>query len=981
MDRGRASHWQEAWSTAGIATAQRRPGRRKFYALTAYPGTSGFLHVGHLRGFAYADALHRYHRMLGEQVFFPFGVHASGLPAVSWAQKVRDRDPVTLRSLEEAHVPPSDWSRLEDPEEAARFLGATYPPVLRSIGVLVDPSSYLTTVDEDYRAFVRWQFRTLHAHGALVKGTHYASVCPVCGPVAVDPTETDLATGGNAEVVTFTTVPFAMDDGRVLLAATLRPETVYGVTNVWVGRGSSLVVWHHDDRSYLVAPRAAERLVEQHGGRLGHRVPASDVVGHEARVPLRGDRVPVFESALVDPDVGTGVVMSVPAHAPADAAALEEVPPHLRSRIGPPRVLLEIPEQSSLALSEAELIVGHGTPAERALRAVGAKGLADRQKVEAATERLYRLEYVRGRMTIPELAGIMVRDARERVAATLDAGGSSFPLREFSEPVVCRNGHPVVIRRVPDQWFLHYGDPAWKEETRALVERLVTWPAEYARELPGILDWFDDRPCTRQGRWLGTPFPLDPSWTIEPIADSTFYMAYYIVRRFVATGRLAPEKLTDAFFDHVFLGKGPGEPSVEPALLQEVREEFLYWYPLDINMGGKEHKRVHFPVFLYTHARFLPPELRPRAIYVHGWITGSSGDKLSKKEIAAKGGRIPSVEGAIEEWGADALRLYYCSAASASQDVEWDSDGVRACADRLEEVERLIRGAAGDGEGPPELDRWLDSVMHRAVETIRSAYAGTDLRAAAQGACVEIPRYLKRYYARGGAPGRATDRLAGAWVRLLAPIAPHLAEELGEGRFPGLVALASFPTVEEFPASPEAEAREAYLDRVEEDLRAIVAPSTDRGEPPPEEAFFYVASPWKATVERWMRESLDRGEALSVRSVMERVAGHAELSAYRGEIPRYVERFGPALRSEPPVAPVDEGATLRSAEGYLARRFGFRSVSVHPESESAAFDPLGRRERARPGRPAFYLVRGGDRRLPDEGRPTAAAPVSERKRA
>ena len=111
--------------------------------------------------------------------------------------------------------------------------------------------------------------------------------------------------------------------------------------------------------------------------------------------------------------------MSVPAHAPADAAAIEEVPSELRSRIRPPAVLLEIPDPSGLAGSEAELLAGDGTPAQKALRAVGAKGLTDRKKVDLATDRLYRLEYVRGQMTVPELAGILVRDARERVATTL----------------------------------------------------------------------------------------------------------------------------------------------------------------------------------------------------------------------------------------------------------------------------------------------------------------------------------------------------------------------------------------------------------------------------------------------------------------------------------------------------------------------------------------------------------------------------------
>ncbi len=958
MNRERARRWQEAWAKAGVATASRVPGRRKFYSVNAYPGASGFFHVGHLRGLAYQDALARYHRMLGEEVLLPFGLHASGLPAVAWAQKIRDRDPLVLAQLDEARVPAEERQGLEDPEQAARFLGRTYQAVLASLGVLFDPSTYVTTIDEDYRAFVRWQFHTLNSAGALVQGTHYASVCPVCGPVAVDAAETDLSQGGDAEVVTFTTVPFPLEDGRILLAATLRPETVYGVTNLWVAPGSSLAVWHHKEKSYLVSPAAAERLVEQQGGTVGRTEPASLVVGREATVPVRGRRVPILESAVVDPAVGTGIVMSVPAHAPWDAAALRALAPAERERLGAPPVLLDVGPAAGLAGSEAELARGEGTPAERALRATGARGLEDRALVDEATERLYRLEFLRGRMTIPELTGVHVRDARDRVAATLRGEGSSFELREFSTRVVCRNGHDVVIRRVPDQWFLRYSDPAWKAETARTAAGLRTSPEEYGRELASVLDWFSDRPCTRHGRWLGTPFPLDPTWTIEPIADSTFYMAYYIVRRYVATGRLSVDQLTDAFFDAVFLGRGPGEPTVDRELLEEVRSEFLYWYPLDVNVGGKEHRRVHFPAFLFTHARLLPEELRPQGIFVHGWITGPSGAKLSKKEIGAKGGRIPPIEGALDTWGADALRLFYLIAAVPNQDLEFDPSLVDSAAARVAEVERLAREALAEGDGPPELDAWLASRAHRVVGRVREAYDRWDLRAAAEIAFVEVPALLRRYYARGGTPGRATSALALAWIRLLAPIAPHLAEELGEGRFSGLVAREPFPTADAFAPSPAAEAREGYLERVEEDLRAVLRPVTERAETVPDEAVFYVAAPWKETVEHWLREALERGETPTIRSILERASGHPELASGRGSMAKYVERVLPLLRAEGAPAPrVDEIATLRGAEGYLARRLGFRAITVVPEAEAGAHDPLGRRERARPGRPAFYLLR------------------------
>ena len=957
MQPERVRAWQAAWASAGIGTARRVPGARKFYTVVAYPGPSGFLHVGHLRQYGYADALNRYHRMRGEQVLFPFGLHASGLPAVAWARKVKARDPTTVAQLEDEGVPAAEWPRLEEPEAAARFLGERYRAALRSIGVLMDDATYVTTIDDDYRRFVEWQFRALHRAGALVQGTHYAPVCPVCGPVAVDAAETDLDRGGDAEVVRFVTVPFPLEDGRILLAATLRPETVFGVTNVWVPVGGTLVVWHLGAREFLVGRPGAERLVEQHGGSIGRELPAGELVGRSVTAPLGGRRVPIVASPVVDPEIGTGVVMSVPAHAPADAAALAELPAGDRAAIGAPVPLLEEVDPGPLSASERELVRGEGTPAERALRATGATSLRDRAEIDAATERLYRLELVRGRMAIPEYAGVLVRDARERVTAALAAGGLSPPLQEFSKPVVCRNGHTVVIRRVPDQWFLHYGDPSWKAATLAVAGRLVTWPEDYAAELPAVIDWFEDRPCARRGRWLGTPLPIDPSWTIEPIADSTFYMAYYVVRRFVSTGRVRPAELTDAFFEYVFRGVGPGEPTVDRAVQEEARAEFLYWYPLDFNITGKEHKRVHLPAFLFTHAKLLGPELQPRGIFVTNWITGAAGQKLSKKEISKKGRGIPTIEVALREWGADALRLFYVVAASPAQDVEWDSEKVAVAAGRLEEVERLARGGAGDGGAEPELEAWLFAEMHRLVRRVRDAYDATDLRAAAEATYVAIPSLLRRYYARGGVAGSATDRVVAAWVRLLAPVTPHLAEELGASRGDPLIASLPFPSPDDFPASDDAVRREEYLATVEEDLRAVLRPAQDRGEPVPDGVSFFVAAPWKAPVEGWIRESVAAGDALPVRAVMERVAARPELAAYRGEVPKYVQRVAPLVRSEAaPVAPADEAALLRAAEGYFARRFGFGSVAVYAEGDAAPHDPMRRRERARPGRPAFYLI-------------------------
>lgn len=958
MDAGKEARWQDAWSSAGLARATRRPEREKFYAIVAYPGPSGFLHVGHFRGLVYADALLRFHRMRGSAVFFPTGIHASGLPAVTFAQKVRERQPNTVRELELNGVDPSLWTQLEDPEFAARFLGKNYLAVFRRMGLLIDESAFLVTTDEDYRQFIRWQFHQLKRHGALVQKTHFAPVCPTCGPVAVDPSETDLSQGGTAEIVRYTTLPFRLEDGRMLLAATLRPETIYGVTNLWIPEHEPLVVWHHENRTYLVSRSGAERLVEQHGGRVGHPVLPGELQGKSVTVPLIGSRVPVVASSLVDPQVGTGVVMSVPAHAPADALALAQLPSKLRETIRPPPIILAVPPAGELSPSERPLGEGPGTPAERANRAAGAKSLADRAAVQAATERLYRLEHSRGTMTVPDLLGVPVAEAREKVAERLRRENLGLELQEFSEPVICRNGHAVVIRRIPHQWFLRYSDPAWKELTRAQVARMSILPDGYARDFPAIIDWIDDRPCTRRGRWLGTPFPFDPEWIVEPIADSTLYPAYFVVRRLVAARAIPAEHLTPAFFDFVFLGMGEGEPLVDRALQEEIRAEFLYWYPLDLNIGGKEHRRVHFPPFIMTHARLFPPELGPRGVLAHGWITTESGDKLSKKDVSAKGGPIPPISETLERWGADALRLHYIASVLPEFDLEWDPALADAAAQRLGDIERMVRDAHGDSEGEPELDAWLLSETHALLRTATDAFRAVRLREAGELVYVRLPSLLRRYYARGGVAGQATERVALAWVRLLVPITPHLAEELGEGRFPALVSVQPWPNAEEFPRSERAEAAERFLALVEEDLRNVLRPIQEHGEAVPETVLFYVAAPWKREVETWLRDGLDQGQAPPIAQVMQRASAHPELAPHRTEIPAYVQRVLPLLRTEggPLPPPIDEVGTLRAAEGYLVRRFGFREVSVHLETEAAALDPMKRRERARPGRPAFYLA-------------------------
>jgi len=88
--------WQNEWFKNKIYEAEKEK-NKKFFIHFAYPGVSGYLHVGHMRGFTYCDTIARFKRMIGYDVIYPAGFHASGIPSVGFAKKVERKDPITLQ--------------------------------------------------------------------------------------------------------------------------------------------------------------------------------------------------------------------------------------------------------------------------------------------------------------------------------------------------------------------------------------------------------------------------------------------------------------------------------------------------------------------------------------------------------------------------------------------------------------------------------------------------------------------------------------------------------------------------------------------------------------------------------------------------------------------------------------------------------------------------------------------------------------------
>ncbi|MCK5024285.1 MAG: leucine--tRNA ligase, partial [Thermoplasmata archaeon] len=792
--------WQERWNDSGIWKAEIDTAKPKFYLMFAYPGVSGYLHVGHMRGYTYSDVITRYKRMTGYNVMFPVGAHATGNVAITFARKIERSSQEHIDILKNNNCPDDEIEKLKDPEYVVNFFSHIYiNDYWKKFGFLATYDCFTTTIDPGYQRFIEWQFRKLDKAGMLFQKPYFGSACLNCGPVAVDASETDISQGGSAEKQEFTLLKFKLGD-EIAVAGTLRPETVFGQTNFWINPDVEYVKARVGDETWILSSEAAQKLSFQKDDiEVTGRVAGRDLVGKTVIAPVVDREIPIFPSSFCDPDVGTGLVTSVPSDAPYDWIALVDLmnDPAECEKYGLDVEMVKAIKPIPIIRSK-----GYGeNPAIEIIEKMGIQNQED-ERLEEATKEIYKAGFHTGVMNdnCGEYAGMAVTLAKDKVKDMMLEKGLADVMYDLSEPVICRCGEKVIMKKIPDQWFIDYGDDNVTEISKAFVrDEMNILPPEYKDSMPATLDWFKERACARLGNWLGTKLPQDPRWIIEPISDSTLYSAYYIISPYINAGSIKEEQLNDEFFDFAFLGEGEQDAlststGIPVETLEKVRNDFDYWYPLDINLGGKEHMTVHFPVFLMNHAAILPENDWPRGIIVNWWISGKGG-KLSK----SKGGAQP-IPDAARLFTVDGLRLYYSHIANPFVDVEWDEASVKNSRQIIKRIWNFAHELMEvNGKADNTLDTWLESRMSTHINDSRKAMDDFELREASNRIFFEIMSDFRWYARRGGANPEVIKKGLNAWIRMMASFTPHVAEELWEkigGQ--GFVSTAQFPELDEF---------------------------------------------------------------------------------------------------------------------------------------------------------------------------------------
>ncbi|WP_048192189.1 leucine--tRNA ligase [Pyrolobus fumarii] len=844
-----ADKWRARWEEAKVFEADPNPEKPKFFVTAAFPYPNSPQHIGHGRTYTIADVYARYKRLRGFNVLFPMGFHYTGTPIITMAEAIAEGDKELIDIMVNVYgVPKEDLEKLKDPLQLARYFHEDIKAGMKEMGYSIDWRREFTTVDPEFKKFVVWQFERLRSKGLLTRGTHPVGWCPKHEmPVGMHDTKNDV----EPEIGEFTLIKFIDDEGRVYPAATLRPETVFGVTNVWVNPRAEYVEVDVDGERWVVSKRAAFKLrYQRRRVEVIRELKGEELLGKRLLNPATGRKVPILPATFVDPDTATGIVMSVPAHAPFDYAALRDL---LESEQG--RELLEKLGVDSSELEPIPVISVRGykeVPAKQIVEDMGITSQEQRKLLEEATKKLYSDEYHHGVMRsdiiglalrhLPEeyrryaiaavkawIAEKPVPEAREATKKWLEAIGYADIMYEvMNKPVYCRCGTEIVVKVLEDQWFINYGDPEWKKLAREALARMRIVPPEMREEFEKTIDWLHERACART-RGLGTELPWAKGWIIESLSDSTIYMAFYTVIHKIRKYGLQPEQLTVNFWDYVLLGSGdPKKVSKETGIpvevLKELREEFEYWYPLDSRHSARDLVPNHLTFFIFNHAAIFPREKWPRQIVVNGLVL-LAGKKMSKSLR-----NIIPLRKAIRVYSPDVMRASLIVGAELLQDVNFTHGLAMSVLGRLQRIYDIAKSVVSLERRRPEqltlADRWLLSRLQYHKERVTNAYENLRLREAGIILLYEMVEDVNRYLeVRGTTPEAAwvLRKYLTEWIVMLSPITPFIAEELwqmlgGEG----FVSTAKWPKIEEELRDPQAELAFQYVRRLVDDARDIL---------------------------------------------------------------------------------------------------------------------------------------------------------------
>lgn len=967
--------WRKRWTDDKLFETDPQSHKRKYFLTVAYPYPNSPQHVGHGRTYTLADVHARYKRMNNYNVLFPMGFHYTGTPIVSMSQRIKSNDLELIQTFQQIYKIPDDIiSNFKEPKKIASYFHQEIKQGMNEMGYSIDWRREFTTIDKGYSKFISWQFRNLKKNGLIVQGSHPVGWCPQDqNPVSQHDTVGDI----EPDLIEYVLVKFKFEDQYVVPTATLRPETIFGVTNLWINPDIKYVIAQVNNEKWIITKEAARKMEFLNASvTLISEINGSDLIGKSVFDEKRKQQVPIFPASFVDPNNGTGIVMSVPAHAPYDYQALVDLRKddntlrkyNITGNVVPIKII-QTDAYPSNESSAAETIV----------TSYSIKDQND-PKLEEATNKLYSDEFHNGKVlpNIDEIGNLSVIEARETIKAKIISQGIGTTMYELKNAVKCRCGTTCVVKLLTNQWFINYGDENWKKLAYELIDKMEILPEEIRQEFTNVIDWLKERACARKSG-MGTKLPWDNEWIIESLADSVIYMAYYLLSRHISNNqdlqnnedKVLADNLNDNFFDYVLLGKNDPdivakESKISIQLLEKIKNEFVYFYPVDSRHSGRDLVPNHLAFFIFNHAAIFPKDKWPKQIVVNGSVL-MDGKKMSKSL-----GNIIPLRHAIEEYGADSIRLTMLASAEILQDSDFSFDLVKGIRAKLFEIYRNINAHLDIFRVQSSLDVdledvWISSRLQKVIMDTTSAIEKFRIREALHNILYLMDNDLEWYEKRKLAKNKSIfnsylKEFIETRIKLLSPFAPYFCEEVWEimGN-DSYVSLAQWPESNQSKITLKSEDNERLIQSIIFDIQKI----TKVTKMVPKKISIYTASSIKCTLYRKILDRIQRQATPNFGQIMKEFVNDNEVKDLVKRTPDLVKKIIDDILSESvdvrerrmKIDSFDEKIPLEDGKSLLVSEVGNNQLElyIYSEDDNDKYDPKQKSKFARPYKPAIYI--------------------------
>jgi leucyl-tRNA synthetase len=753
--------WQKVWAETGAHKATEDTSKPKRYVLEMFPYPSGDIHMGHVRNYTIGDVTARYYAMRGYDVLHPMGWDAFGLPAENAAIKHNSH--------------PAKWTYANIETQKASF---------KRMGFSYDWDRTVVACDPEYYRWGQWIFLQMYKRGLVERRNSPVNWCPNCKTVLANEQVTEgecwrchgavekrdltqwyykitdyaqellddldqlegwpepvkqmqanwIGRSEGAEV-DFELIPAeGKDDGQTITVFTTRPDTLFGCSFFLLAPESPLV---HDlvcgteyeaEVMALVEGAAKVSAVER---AQGDREKHGAFTGRYVINPVNGEKVPVWVADYIVADYGTGAVMAVPCGDQRD---------------------FEFARKYDLPI--IPIILGEDDPLYPELN-----GVQERKVTTVDWEKSYEAEGVlvqSGKYT--GMVGGKHSPAVDAIIGDLEAQGKGkksvqFRLRDW---LISRQrywGNPIPIVYCDDCGIV----PVPEDQLPVTLPKDIDLAAG---ETLATHEQFAQCTCPKCGKPARRETDTMDTFT----CSSWYYMRY-----------------TDPHNTEL-----PFSP-----------DRVNRWMPVDQYIGGIEHAILHL-----LYSRFFTKVLRDMGmlnfdepftnLLCQGMVLDENGEVMSKSK-----GNVISPEDMIAGYGADAVRAYILFMAPPDKELQWNEDGLAGMYKFLNRAWRMVNDLAGKageetsfqaGAKAEEAKKAHDELLrerHRVVGKVIDDFARNNFNTVI-AAIMELVNATGDYLRKNSAEDRAANaelvafdkEIAEVIVKLLAPMAPHWAEEL-----------------------------------------------------------------------------------------------------------------------------------------------------------------------------------------------------------